>query len=179
MLSCFSCDWLCVTIWTAAHQVPVHGIIQARILEWILHGIFLAQWSNPCLLTSNLHWQAGSLPLAATWEAIFGFVKKKSEDFHGDPVAKTVTESKLHVLAALTGQLTERWGVQARNTPLFWKAADREDGRLVQVWMPGSFIERRWGGIEEVKTIILQIFPGMASSLVVQLLSHVRLFVTL
>ena len=68
--------------------------------------------------------------------------------------------------------------MKARNTILFQKAADREDGRLVQVWMPGSFIEQRGGGVEEVKTIILQISPGMDSILVVQLLSHVRLFVT-
>ena len=25
---------LCVTAWTAAHQAPVHGILQARVLEW-------------------------------------------------------------------------------------------------------------------------------------------------
>ena len=42
----------------------VHGILQARILEWIaiflLQGIFLSQESNPHLL----HWQAYSLPLS-------------------------------------------------------------------------------------------------------------------
>ena len=68
--------------------------------------------------------------------------------------------------------------MKARNTTLFQKAADREDGRLVQVWMPGSFIEQREGGVEEVKTIILQMSPGMASILVVQLLSRVQFFVT-
>ena len=44
----------------------VHGIFQARILEWIaichflLQGIFLTQESNLGLL----HWQAASLPLS-------------------------------------------------------------------------------------------------------------------
>ena len=33
---------------------------------------------------------------------------------------------------------------------------------LVGVWMPGSFIEQRKGGVEEVKTITLQISSGMA-----------------
>ena len=44
----------------------VHGILQARILEWVAifspQGIFLAQGLNLCLL-HLLHWQAGSLPL--------------------------------------------------------------------------------------------------------------------
>ena len=46
---------------------PVHGILQARILQWVYHallqGIFLTQGSNLYLLCL-LHWQAGSLPLA-------------------------------------------------------------------------------------------------------------------
>ena len=59
---------LFVTTWTIACQSPlVHGIFQARILEWIaiflLQGTFLIQELNPCLL-HLLHWQAGSLPLA-------------------------------------------------------------------------------------------------------------------
>ena len=43
----------------------VHGILQARILEWVamLQWIFLTRGSNLSLLCL-LHWQAGSLPLA-------------------------------------------------------------------------------------------------------------------
>ena len=51
------------------HSLPrsaVHGILQARILEWVacalLQEIFLTQGSNPHL-PHLLHWQAGSLPL--------------------------------------------------------------------------------------------------------------------
>ena len=43
----------------------VHGISQARILEWVATstpGIFLTQGSNRCLLCL-LCWQADSLPL--------------------------------------------------------------------------------------------------------------------
>ena len=55
---CNALDW-------SPSSPSVHGILQARILEWIvpLQGIFLTQGSNPnfvCLL----HWEAGSLPLA-------------------------------------------------------------------------------------------------------------------
>ena len=36
VLSCFSRVWLCATLWTVAHQaISVHGILQARILEWV------------------------------------------------------------------------------------------------------------------------------------------------
>ena len=41
----------------------VHGILQARILEWVAmpsRGIFPTEGSNPHLL----HWQAGSPPLS-------------------------------------------------------------------------------------------------------------------
>ena len=45
----------------------VHGILQARILEWVaisssMRSFFPTQGLNPCLLCL-LHWQAGSLPL--------------------------------------------------------------------------------------------------------------------
>ena len=33
-LSCFSHVQLFTTLWTVAHQAPLHGILQARILEW-------------------------------------------------------------------------------------------------------------------------------------------------
>ena len=35
MLSRFSCVWLFVTLQTVDHQAPIHGILQAGILEWI------------------------------------------------------------------------------------------------------------------------------------------------
>ena len=36
MLSCFNCARLFATPWTVAHQAPVHGIFQARILKWVV-----------------------------------------------------------------------------------------------------------------------------------------------
>ena len=35
VLSHFSCVQLIVTLWTAATRLLVHGILQARILEWV------------------------------------------------------------------------------------------------------------------------------------------------
>ena len=34
-LSHFSCAQLFVTLWSVAHQAPLHGILYARILEWV------------------------------------------------------------------------------------------------------------------------------------------------
>ena len=55
---------LCPTLWPRGSSI--HGILQARILEWVaflLQGIFPIQGSNlrPLCL---LHWQTRSLPLA-------------------------------------------------------------------------------------------------------------------
>ena len=54
--------------------------------------------------------------------------------------------------------VSQRWRVEARNTTLFGKRADWEDGglksqnnHLIGVWMPLSFIAQRGGGDEEVK----------------------------
>ena len=35
VLSRLGRDQLCATTWTIAHQAPVYGILQARILEWV------------------------------------------------------------------------------------------------------------------------------------------------
>ena len=55
---------LCVPRDWSSPGSSVHGISQAKILEWVanllLQGIFLTQRLNPCLL----HWQAHSLPLS-------------------------------------------------------------------------------------------------------------------
>ena len=67
VLSCFSCVRLFVTLWTEPSRLPVHGILQARILGWV--AIASSRGSSPPVRGSNqsllclLHWQAGSLPL--------------------------------------------------------------------------------------------------------------------
>ena len=52
--------------------------------------------------------------------------------------------------------MNPRGGVEARNTTLFGKPADREDGRLVsqnnhlvEVWMPAYFMDQRWGEVKK------------------------------
>ena len=35
-----SCIRLFATPWTVAHQAPLHGILQARILEWVAISFF-------------------------------------------------------------------------------------------------------------------------------------------
>ena len=67
-----SCLTLCDPMDCSLPGSSVHGIFQARILEWVsipfschflLQGIFLTQGSNPGL-SHFLYWQAESSPLA-------------------------------------------------------------------------------------------------------------------
>ena len=62
-----SCPTLCDPMNINPPGSSVHGILQARILQWVAisssRGIFLIQRWNPSLL-HLLHWQANSLPLS-------------------------------------------------------------------------------------------------------------------
>ena len=52
------------THWTVALQAPVHGIFQARILEWVAFSLskdLSARGIEPTFPVSP-HWQADSLP---------------------------------------------------------------------------------------------------------------------
>ena len=69
-----SCLTLCNLTDCSPPGSSVHGILQARMLEWVAMpssgGIFLTQVLN-LHLSHFLHWQAGSLPLALlgkTWK---------------------------------------------------------------------------------------------------------------
>ena len=81
----FSCIQLCDPMDCSPPGSSVHGILQARIVEWVaishsrkwrcrlhLQGIFLTQGADPHLLCF-LHWQAGSLPLVPKDSGIQGF----------------------------------------------------------------------------------------------------------
>ena len=62
-----SCPTLCDSVGCSPPGSPVHGILQARILEWgaisFSRGSSSSRDQTPSLLPV-LHWQAGSLPLA-------------------------------------------------------------------------------------------------------------------
>ena len=66
----------------------IHGILQARILEWVAtassNGIFATQGSSLCLL-HLLHWQAGSLPLRHPGRPM---LVRGGVNFHGAPGVK-------------------------------------------------------------------------------------------
>ena len=60
---------LCLTLCDPMDHSPpgfsIHGILQARTLQWIATpGDLPDQGVKPKSVTSNLHWQVGSLPLA-------------------------------------------------------------------------------------------------------------------
>ena len=59
-----SCVWFFTTPWTARLLYPWKFLSKTTGMSchFLFQGIFLTQWSNPCLL-HLLHWQADSLPL--------------------------------------------------------------------------------------------------------------------
>ena len=65
------CAQLCPTLCNSVDCSPpgsfVHGILQAKILEWValFQGIFLTQGLNQHLL----HWQVEFFTTSANWEA--------------------------------------------------------------------------------------------------------------
>ena len=60
----FSPVQLFATLWTIACQAPVHGILQARILEWIVISFSRgsSQPRDQMRLLDLLHWQVDSFP---------------------------------------------------------------------------------------------------------------------
>ena len=70
MVSCYCCGsvaQLCLTLWDSLDCSPpgssVHGIFQARILEWVAFSFSKrSSWSG--IEPASPAWQAGSLPLS-------------------------------------------------------------------------------------------------------------------
>ena len=71
VLSCFTCVWLFVTVWTVATSLPCPWNFPGKNTGVGCHpffqGICLTQGLNVHLLCL-LHWQEGSLPLASPGE---------------------------------------------------------------------------------------------------------------
>ena len=65
VLSCFSSVWLCDCMDCSPPGSSVHGILQARILEWFaMPSSSRSSWpGDQTLIFLLLHWQVGSLPL--------------------------------------------------------------------------------------------------------------------
>ena len=61
VLSLFSHVRLCTTPWAVAHHAPlVHGISQARILEWVAISFSRGSFQPTDLNLCTLRWQADS-----------------------------------------------------------------------------------------------------------------------
>ena len=113
------CPTLCDSMDSSPPGSSVHGILQARILEWVAmrssRGIFPTQGSNPHLLRL-LHWQAGSLP---TWRPIWS----GEQSFGTEPLTCGVCHCSRELVSELNGRMPcwhpEGWLVSGKNsTPL-------------------------------------------------------------
>ena len=81
MLSCFDCIRLCATLWTIARQAPVHGTLEARLLQWVAcpsPGDLPNPGTKPTSLTS-LALAGEFFTISATWEATCSSYVNKDE----------------------------------------------------------------------------------------------------
>ena len=92
----------------------VHGILQARILEWIAIP-FSRESSWLTSLRSNLHWQAGSWPLAPPGEVSLGRVHSLYLilfDMMANGIVSLISLSHISLLSSnlLNWTFTACWG---------------------------------------------------------------------
>ena len=77
-----SCPTLCDPMDSSPPGFFIHGILQARVLEWVAislsRGMFSTQGSNPSLL-GLLHWQVGSLSLVPPGKPVCAFTLQNKE----------------------------------------------------------------------------------------------------
>ena len=74
MLSCFSCVWLCDLMNCGLSGSSVHWILQARYWSGLPRpspGDGSDPGIEPTSISSNMHWQAGYLPLAPHEKSIY------------------------------------------------------------------------------------------------------------
>ena len=74
-----SCPTLCNPMDCSLSGSSVHGILQARILEWVALP-FSRNLPNPGLNLHLLLWQVGSLPAAPPGKLLILGIKKKKKD---------------------------------------------------------------------------------------------------
>ena len=107
-----------------AHQFPVHGIFQARILEWVtiflLQGIFATQESNLRLLCHHI-----TSRFFTPWAIVVSSeASKRTQMKWKSPLPSSVTNSIKRNLFSVT---LERKGLTA--CPLPWRLIRRNEGR--------------------------------------------------
>ena len=83
MLSCFSSVSLCDPMGCSLPASFVHGILQTRILEWIVMG---SSWLRDQTYVSTSHWQAGFLPLVPQGNPYWGIIDKDNYVYLKDTV---------------------------------------------------------------------------------------------
>ena len=109
MLSHFSRVWLCATLWTAAHQVPL-SVEFSRQESWSGFscpppGDLPEPGIEPMSLMSNLHWQTGSLPLLPPGKPK---IRDKVEIIMNTNVVVTMYSAHPHLIL-MTPYVIVRW----------------------------------------------------------------------
>ena len=96
----------------------VHGILQARILEWVAmppsRDIFPTQGPNQCLLCL-LHWQAGSLPLAPPGKPVQTWGRENMRWTWNILMSFLFTEQGVEISISLKLKFLKLWGENYTN----------------------------------------------------------------
>ena len=147
-----------------AHQAPLGcgnspGKNTGVGCHTLLQGIFLTEGLNPGFLHCRqilYHLSHQGSPRILEWVAM---PSSRGSSQPRDVTQVSCVAGEFLAVSLPVGQLTERQGVEARNTTLFGEPADQEEGRLmsqnnrlvITLWMPLSVIEQRGRKGEEVK----------------------------
>ena len=77
---CLSCVWLfCEPMDCSPPGSSLHGISQARILEWVAISFSQGVFPTPGLNPSLLHWQADSFPLSHQGSPLIEYTPRQSK----------------------------------------------------------------------------------------------------
>ena len=160
MLSLQLCLTLCDPMSYNPPGFSVHGILQARILEWDLQGIFLTQGLNLHLLYLLL-WQAGSLPVAPPGKPVS--ITKPAEvllSWKGqtgssleEPLERPLPLNDRRLQFSFPYSIPKMEGlVSSSFSPSFWEDPEAQTGKDKK-WLPES------GGVRVAKHSMSQRAP--------------------
>ena len=124
MLNHFSCVWLFVTPWTAAHQSSsVHRILQARILEWVAIS-FSNGWSKVGIKTAgrninNLRYADDTALMAESEEELKSLLMKVKEESEKPGLKLNIQKNKDHGICS-HHFMANRWGNNGNSDRLYF-----------------------------------------------------------
>ena len=137
MLTWFNCVWLWTQWIVSLPGFSVHGILQARILEWVAipFSTESSQLRDSNCISSLLHRQVGSLPLVPPEKPILIYINNINNTNYN--VYKWETESIVMVISKNWRINDRRWNVRNSffDTLDLMSLRDNQQGGMQQLAM--------------------------------------------